>query len=100
MSSKRRAPIAPAPILSRGVCGELETFLFCDASVEALPLFEYLSRPYPDQFHEPHVRTLQRRVKLWRLAHGVEREVFFPQRHVPGRQGVAIAMEQNHTIFT
>ena len=69
------------------VWSELETFLWCDASVEALTLFEYLTRTYPDQFHEHQVRTLQRRVKLWRLEHGAEREVFFPQLHVPGRQG-------------
>ena len=56
-----------------GVWGELETFLLCDASVEALTLFEYLSRTYPDQFQEQQVRTLQRRVKVWRLEHGAER---------------------------
>jgi hypothetical protein len=69
------------------VWGELESFLLCDASVEALTLFEYLTRSYPDEFQENQVRTLQRRVKEWRLEHGAEREVFFPQIHLPGRQG-------------
>ena len=40
------------------VWGELEIFLLCDASVEALTLFEYLSRTYPDQFQANQVRTL------------------------------------------
>lgn len=82
------------------VWGELETFLFCDPSLEALTLFEYLSRTYPDQFQANQVRTLQRRVKLWRLEHGAEREVFFPQRHVPGRQGQSDFTHMNEVQVT
>lgn len=29
-------------------------------------------------------RTLQRRVKAWRAAHGTEKDLFFPQEHLPG----------------
>lgn len=83
-----------------GVWGELETFLQCDASVEALTLFEYLSRTYPDQFQEQQVRTLQRRVKTWRLEHGAEREVYFPQTHVPGRQGQSDFTHMNEVNVT
>lgn len=51
-------------------------------------IFDYLCRNYPERFHESQVRTLQRRIKLWRGAKGANREVFFPQRHVTGRAGL------------
>jgi transposase InsO family protein len=83
-----------------GVWGELEPFLLCDPSVEALTLFEYLTRTYPDEFQASQVRTLQRRVKLWRLEHGAEREVFFPQIHFPGRQGQSDFTSMNEVNVT
>ena len=36
------------------------------------------------------LRTLQRRMRLWRAKFGAEREVYFAQEHPPGRQGVAV----------
>jgi hypothetical protein len=38
----------------------------------------------PEAVQEKHLRTFQRRVKLWRLAHGPDKEVFFPQEWEPG----------------
>ena len=35
------------------------------------------------------LRTLQRRVRLWRAQFGAEREVYFAQEHPPGRQGIS-----------
>jgi hypothetical protein len=32
------------------------------------------------------LRTLQRRVRQWRVLHGPDKEVFFPQEHPPGRE--------------
>ena len=39
----------------------------------------------PWAVQEKHLRTFQRRVKLWRLAHGPDKEVFFPQDWEAGR---------------
>ena len=36
------------------------------------------------------LRTLQRRMRLWRAKFGAEREVYFAQEHTPGRKGVAL----------
>jgi hypothetical protein len=33
------------------------------------------------------LRTLQRRVRDWRALHGPDKEVFFEQEHVAGREG-------------
>jgi hypothetical protein len=34
-------------------------------------------------------RTLERRIARWRALHGAEKEIFFPQHHEPGRQGLS-----------
>ena len=41
---------------------------------------------YPGRFVDAQVRTLQRRLRDWRAIHGPEKEVFFEQVHVPGRE--------------
>ena len=51
---------------------------------EALTLFEYLQRKYPGKFSDGQLRTLQRRIKVWRATEGPGREVFFSQKHIPG----------------
>jgi hypothetical protein len=48
-------------------------------------LFEEVQRRYPDRFADGQLRTLQRRVKVWRAIEGPAKEVFFAQRHEPGR---------------
>ena len=52
--------------------------------LEAKTLFEDLQRHSPGQFADGQLRTLQRRVKIWRALEGPAREVFFPQKHHPG----------------
>jgi transposase InsO family protein len=42
---------------------------------------------YPGQFHPGQLRTLQRRMRDFRALHGPDKEVFFEQQHVPGREG-------------
>jgi hypothetical protein len=55
--------------------------------LEAKTLFEALQRQYPGRFSDGQVRTLQRRIKTWRATEGPGKEVFFAQKHVPGRLG-------------
>lgn len=55
--------------------------------LEARTIIGELERRYPGEFGEAQVRTLQRRMSDWRAVHGPEREVFFEQVHVPGREG-------------
>lgn len=65
------------PLLEEDEKGELE----------AVTLLELLVERYPEQVHAGQLRTLQRRIRDWRALHGPEREVFFEQRHEPGREG-------------
>jgi transposase InsO family protein len=61
--------------------------------LEAKVLFEHLRAAEPWAVKEQHLRTFQRRVKLWRLQNGPDREVFFTQDWEPGR---AIQLDWTH----
>jgi transposase InsO family protein len=58
-----------------------------DGVLEATTLLKALEEKEPDRFNATLLRTLQRRVSEWRALHGPEREVYFEQVHVPGREG-------------
>jgi hypothetical protein len=61
--------------------------------LEAKALFEYFGERWPEAVQEQHLRTFQRRVKLWRLQYGPDQEVFFPQDWEAGR---AMQMDWTH----
>jgi hypothetical protein len=63
---------------------EVKEKLEINPGLEAKTLFEDLQRRYPGQFADGQLRTLQRRVKIWRALEGPPKEVFFPQKHHPG----------------
>jgi hypothetical protein len=82
------------PVVPRGrtrpdpfaeVWEEVRQLLQVNPGLEAKAIFEHLQRCYPGQFADGQVRTFQRRVKAWRATEGPAKEVFFAQRHVPGR---------------
>ncbi len=66
---------------------EIREQIDANPGLEAKTLFEALQRKYPGEFADGQLRTLQRRIKRWRATEGPGREVFFAQRHVPGRLG-------------
>lgn len=68
-----------------GVWEELSGLVDANPGLEAKTLFESLQRQYPGRFSDGQLRTLQRRLKYWRGTEGPGKEVFFSQRHVPGR---------------
>ena len=57
------------------------------AKLEAATVLDVLVERHPDRIGLGHLRTLQRRMREWRALHGPEREVFFEQQHLPGREG-------------
>ena len=52
--------------------------------LEGKSLFEYLRRERPGVYQEGQLRTFQRRIQVWQAQFGPDKEVFFPQDHVPG----------------
>jgi hypothetical protein len=92
---------------------DVEPLLQADTGgvLQGTTILELLESRYPGRFGLGQLRTLQRRIRKWRALHGPEKEVFFPQRHLPGREaqldftharelGVTIAGEPlNHLLF-
>jgi hypothetical protein len=64
---------------------EVEVLLKDAPGLQALTIFQELQRRYPAQFQDGQLRTLQRRVRVWRGLYGPDQEVYFPQQHHPGR---------------
>ena len=63
---------------------EVRALLEVNPGLQALTLFQELQRRYPGRFQDGQLRTLQRKVKVWRALEGPAKEVFFPQLHAPG----------------
>lgn len=75
----------PDPFME--VWEEVRQLVNANPGLEAKTLFEALQREHPGRFADGQLRTLQRRLKHWRATEGPGREVFFAQKHVPGRLG-------------
>ena len=68
-----------------GAWEEIREELELNSGLESKTLFEALQRKYPGRFQDGQLRTLQRRVKRWRVTEGPGKEVFFAQEHPPGK---------------
>lgn len=69
-----------------GVWKEVAGWLEGNPDLEATSALEELLRCYPGRFEEMHLRSLQRRFRLWRTERGHPKApVYFEQRHEPGR---------------
>lgn len=66
---------------------EIQGQVEANPGLEAKTIFEALQRKCPGEFADGQLRTLQRHLKRWHAIEGPGREVFFAQRHVPGRLG-------------
>ena len=69
------------------VWDDIKSMLECNPGLEAKTLFEYLQRRCPGEFVDGQLRTIQRRIKIWRAVEGPSKEVFFSQIHRPGELG-------------
>jgi hypothetical protein len=65
----------------------IQVMLEVNPGLEARTLFEDLQRRSPGRFADGQLRTLQRRIKIWRASEGPPKEVFFTQVHTPGQLG-------------
>ena len=64
---------------------ELLPLLAREPGLQGRTLLEELQRRHGDVFDDGVLRTLQRRIRMWRAEHGQEKEVFFAQSNPPGR---------------
>jgi hypothetical protein len=63
---------------------EIGEQLRTNPALEAKTIFAALQRQYPDRFADGQLRTLQRRIKIWRATEGPSHEVYFVQEHRAG----------------
>ena len=63
---------------------ELEVMLADSPALEAKTLFELLVEKYPGRYDDGQLRTLQRRVRVWRAERGPDKDVMLAQLHRPG----------------
>lgn len=63
---------------------EVEQRLRLTPELEAKTLFELLQAQHPERYADGQLRTLQRRVRWWRAAHGPEQEIMLAQQHRAG----------------
>jgi transposase len=66
---------------------EITGYLMTNPGLEAKTIFEDLQRRYPGNWPDGQLRTLQRRIRVYRATDGPAKEVFFPQIHKPGELG-------------
>lgn len=52
--------------------------------LEIKTIFDCLQRKNPERYTDNQLRTLQRKVKIWRIQGGCQKEVYFDQVHYPG----------------
>ena len=55
-----------------------------DPALQVTTLFAVLQERRPGRYPPVQLRALHRHVALWRVQHGPEKEVIFPQHHRPG----------------
>lgn len=79
---------------------ELEPMLEQSPTLQAITLLDYLQTTYPDQYGDNVLRTLQRRVKEWRVLKGPALEVMFRQTHQPGKLGLSDFTQLKQTTIT
>lgn len=70
-----------------GYWGEITAYLVTNPGLEAKTIFNELQRRYPGTWSNGQLRTLQRRVKIYKATEGPAKEVFFTQVHRPGELG-------------
>jgi len=64
---------------------EIREKLEVNPGLEAKTIFDALQREKLGKYTDGQLRTLQRRIKVWRATEGPAKEVFFPQKHYPGQ---------------
>ncbi len=69
-------------------------------TLQPMTLLEHIQSGYPDRYPDSVLRTLQRRIKEWRVLYGPEKDVMFRQTHAPGQQALSDFTRLKQTTIT
>ena len=86
----RRRPDPLGDIFDKEVVPMLEQ----SPGVRPIAVFEEVQRRHPE-LGTGCRRTLERRIRAWKAAHGPEQEVIFRQKHEPGKMGLSDFTDMN-----
>lgn len=64
---------------------EVEAMLDNADDLEALTIFEHLQEKYPGKFQDGQLRTLERRIRVWKIENKNSNLLSIPQIHLPGK---------------
>ena len=92
---------------------EIQAMLENENRLKPYSILEHMIEKHKEDFDPKWQKTLERRISRWRIANGIEKEVFFPQIHKPAdvlaidftdlsALGISIASEpldRNHLVF-
>jgi transposase InsO family protein len=67
----------------------IEPKLELHPSLMAITVLEKLQEDYPGQYPDKLLRTLQRKIKKWKVTKGPKQAVMFRQEHFPGKMGIS-----------
>jgi hypothetical protein len=68
---------------------EIRPLLEREPGLMGITLMRRLQEEYPGHYPDSMLRTLQRRIQVWRATSGPAREMFFAQQHVAGQMGLS-----------
>jgi len=79
---------------------EIKGFLDTDHGLESKTIFCFLQIKYPGKYQDGQLRTLQRKISIWRASKGPAKEVIFDQIHNPGKLCASDYTNMNHLGIT
>ncbi len=78
----------------------MKAFLKVNPGLQAKTIFLYLQKEFPGKYKDGQLRTLQRKVKIWRIMEGQNKDVIFEQIHHPGDLSASDFTEMNKLKIT
>jgi len=87
--TKKPRDYATRPCPFADVWDEICEHLRLNHGLKAKTIFEHLQRIHVGIFQDGQKRTLERRIKLWKLVNGPDKDVIFSQNHYPGDLGAS-----------
>lgn len=91
---------ATRPDPFKEVWEEIKPMLELNPGLEAKTIFQDLQRKTPGRFQDGQLRSLQRKIKRWRVLEGPSQEVYFEQEHHPGELGASDYTDMNEIGVT
>ena len=77
----------------------IEPQLVAYPNLMAITILEKLQNDYPGEYPDKLLRSLQRKIKKWKVIEGPKKEVIFRQEHFPGKMGISdFTLLKNITI--